>query len=920
MSIERIACTSRQQLADTLAQRAARAVAEYGCVDVVLAQASQADAVKLGLMAAVPVGARVLALPHWIEEQWALWGSGSSLVGDSQRHVLLRPLLRQLAGLEPSSAYVEAFSSFVQDALAAGGAPAEEGLARALAEYRLILEQRGLTEAALTHSTLAQAAAGRAVIFVTPAEEHPRVRLLVERVGQTAQVVVLERELPCTATAREGASEHDSELAQLRQLLYSGQGGLVPSGACAAAEVVGIHAEAAAVLQLLRRWLDAGACPGEIALAFPQAAQAYPLVVQELADAGIPVECRYSLPLGQTAFGAAFMQLEKILADEDDGFANSAAFLCSPYSGMSAQDARGFAAAWRGQAGSTHSSRREDMTAGLRGRSGAKLWDAKLGRLRALLAEPSPAGRARLMLDNARAFDPGQERLEDDAAALAVLCDHLELCEQLGAPSCPADIAALCVPLVCAAGEGPALRICSASQLGSMAGVRYILLARLDKDRYPMACAPQPFDSYLQQMGAPVLARTALCNRTILLDALEAAAGGFACYRLATDEEGSPSCQSALWDELMTAYRRPGEEEAPPQELAAALVQAGCGLSVCEDELFAQARQVGSPVLGVQRGQLGIEALDLVFPDEGSSETFSPTALEDYYRCPYRWFACRRVGANSPDKPFDQIAKGNLAHAVLERFYLLMAEEGIPRVTPDNLEVCLQLADEAFSYQRQHEIERHRLNLMSQRDVEESELVRRQVRELVERDAFFLPGFKPTYLELKLEDPDGAPLRYAGVPVRGKVDRIDVDEQGRAVVIDYKLSGLGAGYGLSAEGALPTRIQTDIYATLVQRCLEQQDVQVQVVGSVYRSYAKNRLRGVYAEGLDWGPAEDVRPDKDAVPGGCLLQSYPEYLQAVEDEVAALMVKMRAGDIAPRPLCKDACEYCLAEPFCPLKRS
>ena len=183
MSIERIACTSQQQLADTLAQRAARAVAEYGCVDVVLAQASQADAVKLGLMAAVPVGARVMALPHWIEEQWALWGNGSPLVGDSQRHVLLRPLLRQLAGLEPSSAYVEAFSSFVQDALAAGGVPAEEGLARALAEYRRILEQRGLTEAALTHSTLAQAAAGRAVIFVTPAEEQPRVRLLVERVG-----------------------------------------------------------------------------------------------------------------------------------------------------------------------------------------------------------------------------------------------------------------------------------------------------------------------------------------------------------------------------------------------------------------------------------------------------------------------------------------------------------------------------------------------------------------------------------------------------------------------------------------------------------------------------------------------------------------------------------------------------------------
>ena len=921
MSITRIDCISAAQLRSTLARLAAQAVEQHGAVEVVVGSAEQADAIKLGLMGEVPLGARVLALPHWLQEQWALWGDGTPLVSAEQRHVLARPLLRRAAGMEPSSAYVSAFCSFLQDALAAGGTPAEEPLAQALSAYLRLLEERGLCEPAMVQFQLARALEGRALIFVEPPESHACTRLLVERLGAGAQLAVLQRQLPCNVAAPL-AQEccGGGELGLLRQRLFTGQGGLEPTGAFAAAEVQGTHAEPAAVLQLVQRWLARGVQPAQVAVLMPQASQACPAVVQELADAGIPVECRYSLPLGQTGFGAAFLQLERLLAQEDDGFENSASFISSPYSGLAAQDARGFAAVWRSQAGSTHERRLEDLSSGLRGRVGAKVWAAKLERLRALLAASGPAERVRLMYANARELCFDAARLADDAAAANSLLAYLQLCEQLGEPPCLQDAAELSVGLSCAAGEGPALRIVGAGQLQAAQGAEYLVFARLDKESYPMASAPEPFDGYLQRMGAPVVQATALRNRVLLLDALEAAAGGFACYRLATTPEGDPSCQSALWDELMSAYRLPGQEELPPHELSPALCEHGCGLSICEGELFAQG---GAPVRAqfpVVRGEVGPEALDLVFPDEPNfSETFSPTAIEDYYRCPYRWLVCRRIGANAPDKPFDQIAMGNLAHAAFERVYLLMREQGLERVTPDTLERCLQVADEAFTYQRQHEIERHRLNLMTQRDWEESELVRRQVKELIERDASFLPGFVPTYLELKLENEDGSPLYYAGVPVRGKVDRIDVDEQGRAVIIDYKLSGLDSGYGLSEDG-LPTRIQTDIYATLVQRCLQAQGVQVQVVGSVYRSYAKNMLRGVYREGIDWGPAEKLRPDKDAVPGGCLAVSYEDYLEAVEDKVAELMERMRQGCVEPRPLCADACEYCLAESFCPQRRS
>ncbi|MGN0072687.1 MAG: PD-(D/E)XK nuclease family protein [Coriobacteriales bacterium] len=921
MSISRTDCISTAQLRSALGQLAAQAVERCGAVDVLVGSPAKADELKLALMGAAPLGVRVVALQHWLREQWDLWGDGTQLVSPRQRHVLLRPLLRQAAGMEPSSAYVDAFCSFVQDALAVGAAPSEELLSQALDGYRLLLTERGLQEAALIQQQLAQALAGRALIFVEPQESHACTRLLIERLGAHAQVGVLQRQLPCNAGAERAAQWcGGGELGLLRQRLFTGKGGLTPAGAFAAAEVQGIHAEPAAVLQLVQRWLGAGVRPEQIAVLMPRASQAYPGIVQCLADAGIPVECRYQLPLGQTGFGAAFLQLERLLGAEDDGFENSAAFIASPYSGLSAADARGFAAVWRSQAGSTHGRRLDDLSCGLKGRVGSKVWSAKLDRLRALLAAPGPAERVRLMYQNACETCAEAARLEDDAAAASSLLSYLELCEQLGQTPCLADLAELSVNLVCAAGEGPALRIAGAGQLGSVKGAQYLVFARLDKDSYPMASAPGPFDGYLEHMGAPVEQATALCNRALLLDALEAADGGFACYRLATTEEGDPSCQSALWDELMSAYRLSGQEELAPHELSPSLVAQGCGLSICEGELFAREAAPVFSRRAVRRGELNPEALELVFPDElNFSETFSPTAIEDYYRCPYRWLICRRIGAGSPDKPFDQIAMGNLAHAVLERVYLIMQERGLPRVTPETLELCLQIADEAFDYQRQHEIDRHRLNLMTQRDWEESELVRRQVKALVERDASFLPGFKPTYLELKLENEDGSPLRYAGVPVRGKVDRIDVDGQGRAVIIDYKLSGLDSGYGLSGEG-LPTRIQTDIYASLVQRCLQAQGVQVQVVGSVYRSYAKNMLRGVYQEGIDWGPQEQLRQDKDAVPGGCLMQSYTEYLEAVECKVEELMARMAQGDLEPRPLCSDACEYCLAESFCPQRRS
>lgn len=918
MGIKVIECTSASGVFEACQREVGSLHGEYAAVDVIVASSEVERVLKKRLARVGAVGVGVSTLEHWLDAQWELWGDGSRLVSNQQRHLLLRPVLAKLAQLDPSSSYIESFASFVQDALSLGARPEDERIALAVEDYLGRLAALGLTDAYAVLDTMAAANKGRALIFVGLDMAKARVVQLADKLATTAQLVVLRRALPFQEPADSAAA---GELSSLHAFLFSGQEGLVPTGKLKAVEVLGIHAEDAAVVSLVKGALDSGVGAGGIVVAFPKLSQVPACLPESLAAAGIPVECHLSVTVGQTAFGSALLQLEALLGEADDGFANSAAFATSDYSGIDKQTSRGLCTAWRSQAGSTHEARLADLTQGLKGRIPSKVWAKKLERVHALLVEPSLAARISLMFDNACALAFDEERLADDAAVAHAVLDYLDLCEGLGVEPSLIDIADLKVVLSRASeGDEPRVRIVAAASLPLLESASYVVFGRLDKNSYPMAVAPGPFDRYLEEMGFKPSPETALNARVLLLDAIERSSAGFACYRLATDAEGSDCCQSALWDELMTAYRSGKDADKPVHELPGALVEAGCGMKIAEADVFAGADREQVAHFDVRRGAVDSAAAGLLFPDfENYSETFSPTAIEDYYRCPYRWFICRRVGANPIDKPFDQIAKGNLAHAVFERFYLDLREEGISRVTVDNLAQCLEIANRSFDWQLAHEIERHRLNLMSARDYQEVEVVRSQVLDLVRRDARFLPGFTPTYLELKLEDAEGAPMTYAGVAVRGKVDRIDVDEQGRAVVIDYKLSGLGSGYGLPKEEGLPTRIQTDIYGTLVQRCLCEQGAEVTVVGSVYRSYAKNMLRGVYAEGIDWGGAEVVKSDRDALPGGGRLESYPEYLERIEATVADLMRRMREGDIAPRPLCDDACEHCLAGGFCAERR-
>lgn len=897
-------------------------------VYLVVPSHSWAESRKLQLRHRVPTGVQVVTHAHLVEQLWEVFGDGSTLVSDLDRRVLLRPLVQQVELLpsSPSPRFITQLSEFVQEAVIPGLHPvarlseSESKVMELVSLYEAKLQQQGLAEVAQVEQALlrAGACAGLRFVFENPDLHSAHIRAFIAALGQQASVSVVRQELSFAPDA----PLTGDELVDLRHRLFTGAQGLQAQGRVRVGEAKGAHVASNVIVGLVQRIHQEDQVPYDgMAICLPSVASAYPRLFQELALAGIPFRASFAVLAARTGLGGAFYQAELVSSSDDEASFTALVSLASgPYGGVAGKDARALQMRWRERAHSTSPERMLDIREGFdQGNVRAADMKERLEPLARLLDAPR-AERVRMLFRNAHQAHLGVDALVDDRQAAEALLDYLDACERFGCQPSADELANMPVQLARSfqAGE-PSVAIVSAGSLG-IEKRQAVILCGLDAANYPMASQSDAFDALMRNLGINRADTLAKDQRIMLLNTIEACQRSFAFERATHDAQGDESCQSALFDELVAAYRTQAEDEeglpvqAVPQALQPWL------LSMSEaDALFAPPQGLVSQE-SVTRGHLDSPASveTLLLDAKGAPRLLSPTALEDYYRCPYRWFACRCVGYNGMDARFDAAAQGNLAHAVMERFYCDLAQAGHRRVTPENLPLALEIASSSFDAQVEYEKSRNKggLHLKTKADELACEELRRSVLDLVERDATFLPGFFPTYFELELGGTAENYLEYAGLGVRGKVDRIDVDEHGNAVVIDYKLSGLSQGYGFAAGDELPKRIQTDIYATLVQRHFDARGIPVRVLGSVYRSYSSNLLRGVYDDSIDWGSGEKASAKNDALPRQDDPETYGQYLQRVEAAMSARVDRLERGLIQPDPIASDACEYCKAILFCP----
>lgn len=894
-------------------------------------------------------GVAVETFDGWVEDLWELFGDGRALVASLQRRVLLRRALEDrksaaedgASALSCTSGYARLLERAARECFAAAGlcegmSPAEQAATRVVLDYGALLAQRQLVEQTEACRLLLRSGAleGTAVVVLDVPLSELQLRFL-----EGARTRVLE--LSWEEEAAPGAPE---ELSRLQRALFAPdfENPVLPEGHVRFAFPEGEYAAPRLIAHQIESWFDEH--PGtRVALAAPDSRFWFERLAPRLANGGVTCGLDGAMPFGKTLFGSAWCALLRFAAqgarEETLDVRLACDFALSAFSGLSPRMARVADSRFRGSRAQTVDDAFTDLAAFAdedhRDIAAAFAEGDYLG---ALSAErdwvASRAGWPSCLRDGSLAAISCAERVHaaasDAGLSLASLIEVLE--------TVPVDASAqLAAGVEGAASSGDsaptpvrgAVDFLTLPALSQRPAATYdcIALVDLTAAAYPLSDEPDSADALLDAWGAgPRALQARALGRSdsqrmqkAFSCALAAARERIVIGRPLNNHDGDEERPSALLEELIDCYRRDPQNSDEIDRLTGLTPELSCYLSkLGEDDAAANLacgrfaalsrriplRPTGA-VLPQSRERI---LLPRVFA-KGMVATkpyLSPSAIESYLECPYLWFARRRLRLDQVDADFGGLAMGNFAHGVLEQLHRTLRERGMRRVSRENVEDAVGLANSIFD----ERFEREQFRFAKDALIPLDELERMEVRQLrrhledaVRREARLLPDFAPLGEEIAFGEGDDE-FMYAGVNVTGKVDRIDVDAYGRAVVIDYKGS-VGPQYAFrqakDQEVVLPRKMQTLIYAQMARRKLG-----LIPVGAIYYSYGKDgQVQGLFDRTVLDGEADllGMKPER------CGTAHFADALDAAEEEAGRKIARLLAGDIAPAAVDLEACRYC-----------
>lgn len=440
-----------------------------------------------------------------------------------------------------------------------------------------------------------------------------------------------------------------------------------------------------------------------------------------------------------------------------------------------------------------------------------------------------------------------------------------------------------------------------------------VLFADVDLDSYPLSHEEGPLATLTASLGREgVTLEPAALLRVRFGHAMRASRGPVALARVTHDRQARECYPAAVWTELRAHAEAAGADKATcvgegdiVRDFDPA---AGEGLKrervTCEAPQHLSAEAV--PYLVLRRRDGEGEDAPLV------PRLTSASQIEAYSTCPLCWFVSYRVKPQSIDADFGNMEKGNFVHDVLEHLHARLPQEGMERVTPENLPRAQELLHEVFDETlAEHAGKRGTegplvpLSPVEERQVAE---ILPQLEGVLAYESEALTPFAPRYLEFAFNE---LQVEYAGWPLGGRIDRVDVDAENRAVVIDYKHRSGVEEFKLadptvrdekSGEAPiddprwLPPHTQTLIYAQAMRRALG-----LDTRAALYFSTksGKPALRGAASAEL----LEEERGDgripglKKGFPGEGGNMDFDALLDRVEAGIAERLRELEAGNVA-----------------------
>ena len=568
------------------------------------------------------------------------------------------------------------------------------------------------------------------------------------------------------------------------------------------------------------------------------------------------------------------------------------------------------------------------------------------GMLAAAQAQPASAfgtldGRARgavevaalrraieVLADTARALGVGQDAalraLEGVAVSQERACRPAE-------PACASGRegeAAGTEPGAAAPGPrraAPRVRILTAREAACLepASVDALVVADMDAASYPLAHAEGPLVELSRELAAPALELEPMaCLRVTFARALAASRAAPTLARVTHDRQAKTRYPSAVWTEV--SAQLPQGAPAP--------------VSVGERHVVADLDPAGAE--GLDRERIGCLPPQELTPEavayltlrrrdpERPEDTDAPlvprllsaSQIESYLTCPLCWFVSNRVRPARIDAGFGNMEVGNLVHDVLYAFHTRLMEAGVPRVTRENVEACLPVLREVFAEVRAEHARGKTSSSaacvpLTAGERMELDRVLPMLEAAVRYESAALAPFSPAYLEYSF---NSLGLLYAGRPLGGRIDRVDVDAEGRAAVIDYKHRADASQFRVADPTVpnrkgevpaddpdwLPSHTQTLIYAQALRRSPLGLDPRAALY--FVTKGGRPSMGGAVAAGL-----AEVEPGDGRVPGlkkgfpneeECGTMDFDMLLDRVEEVVRRRLDALDAGDVraAPKP--------------------
>lgn len=440
-----------------------------------------------------------------------------------------------------------------------------------------------------------------------------------------------------------------------------------------------------------------------------------------------------------------------------------------------------------------------------------------------------------------------------------------------------------------------------------------VLFADVDLDSYPLSHEEGPLATLTAELRRDgVSLEPAALLRVRFGRAMQAASGPVALARVTHDRQARECYPAAVWTELWAHAEAAGA--AKPMRVGEGDIiadfdpAAGEGLKrervTCEAPQHLSAEAV--PYLVLRRRDGEGEDAPLV------PRLTSASQIEAYSTCPLCWFVSYRVKPQSIDAGFGNMEKGNFVHDVLEHLHARLPQEGMERVTPENLPRAQELLHEVFDETlAEHAGKRGTegplvpLSAVEERQVAE---ILPQLEGVLAYESEALAPFAPRYLEFAFNE---LKVEYAGWPLGGRIDRVDVDAENRAVVIDYKHRTGVEEFKLADPTVrdeesgtapiddprwLPPHTQTLIYAQAMRRAL---DLDTRAALYFSTKGGKPALRGAASAEL----LEEERGDgripglKKGFPGEGGSMDFDALLDRVEAGIAGRLRELEAGNVA-----------------------